>query len=45
MNEHHGVIPEHKRKPGGWQVVGRVLHALFVVATILGAGFLLESLL
>ena len=45
MNEHDGVIPEHKCKPGGWQVVGHVLYGLFVVAAILGAGFLLSSLL
>ena len=45
MNEHHWVIPKHERKPGRWRVVGNVLHGLFVVAAILGAAFLLESLL
>ena len=45
MNEQHWVIPKHERKPNRWQVVGKVLHGLFVVAAILGAGFLLESLL
>lgn len=44
MNEHHWVIPKHERKPGGWRVVGNVLHGLFVIGAILGAGLLLESL-
>jgi len=45
MNEHQWAVLKHERKPNRWQVVGRVLHGLFVVAAILGAGYLLESLL
>ena len=45
MNELHWVIPIHERRPGRWRVVGNVLHGLFVVAAILGAGYLLGSLL
>lgn len=45
MNEHQWVVPKHERKPNRRQVVGNVLHGLFVVAAILAAGFLLESLL
>lgn len=44
MNEQHLLIPRIERKPGGRRVVRNVLHGLFVVAAILGAGFLLGSL-
>ena len=44
MNEQHWPIPDHERKPGKRRVVTNVLHGLFFAAAILGAVFLLGSL-
>jgi hypothetical protein len=45
MKEHHWFILKHEHKPCGWRVARNVLHGLFVVATILATGYLLESLI
>lgn len=44
MNEQHLLIPNRERQLGKRRVVRNVLHGLFIVAAVLGAGFLLGSL-